>query len=344
MHDIKTIGIPRGLMAYRDGNMWKQFFELLGYQCIVSGRSTKEMLERGMARAIDETCLPFKLYLGHVEELLGKCDAIFVPRMGGYKTREKMCTRYEALPDLIRNIFREEHIQILTVSYDWYTKTDEEKVYMELGLSLGKSRKDVKKAYGAARKYQDGLLRERERKLWEALEQSGHKGQESSKKQGTKDQESQKKQGVKAKDERKPVILLAGHPYVIRDAFMGRELERILKGMGATVLFSDDVEREAALKRSYHFSKVMPWLINREIVGAVMLLHPKVDGIVLVSAYPCGPDALVNDMLVRRIRGVPVLQLTLDAQNGTAGLETRIESFMDIIQYQKAGGYGKNTD
>ena len=76
------------------------------------------------------------------------------------------------------------------------------------------------------------------------------------------------------------------------------------------------------------------------MTGAIMLLKDKVDGIVLISAYPCGPDALVNDMLIRKINGIPVLQLTLDAQEGTAGVETRIESFIDIIQYQKAGGYG----
>lgn len=60
----------------------------------------------------------------------------------------------------------------------------------------------------------------------------------------------------------------------------------------------------------------------------------------IVSAYPCGLDALVNDMLMRRLKGIPVLSLTLDAQSGTAGTETRIESFMDIIKYQKAGSYG----
>lgn len=311
--EIKTIGIPRGLMAYRQGSMWKKFFENLGYTCVISPKSSRGILEKGMEKAIDETCLPFKIYLGHVRSLIGKCDVIFIPRMGGYKTREKMCTRYEALPDLIQNIFRDEHLHILTVSYDWYTSVNEAEVFMELGLSLGKKRKDIKKAYASAKKYQDGLLKERERQQNALLESNGMK------------------------------ILMAGHPYVLHDAFMGKELERILSSMGAGVIFSDDVDREAALKRSYHFSKVMPWLINREITGAVMLLRHKVDGIVLVSAYPCGPDALVNDMLVRKLKGIPVLQLTLDAQNGTAGLETRIESFIDIIQYQKAGGYEKNN-
>ena len=121
---------------------------------------------------------------------------------------------------------------------------------------------------------------------------------------------------------------------------MGGEIGVILKRMGHEVLYTDYVNRENALKRSYHFSKVMPWIINREMTGAIMLLKDMVDGIVLISAYPCGPDALVNDMLIRKINGIPVLQLTLDAQEGTEGVETRIESFIDIIQYQKAGGYG----
>ena len=112
---IHTIGIPRGLMAYRDGVLWKKFFEELGFQCIISPKSDREILERGTARAVDETCLPFKMYLGHVMWLMEKCDAIFVPRMGGYNAKEKMCTRYEALPDLVRNIFREEQVRVLTV-------------------------------------------------------------------------------------------------------------------------------------------------------------------------------------------------------------------------------------
>ena len=124
---------------------------------------------------------------------------------------------------------------------------------------------------------------------------------------------------------------------------MGGELVQILENLGAVALYTDYVNRENALKRSYEFSRIMPWIINREMTGATMLMKKKVDGIVIVSAYPCGPDSLVNDMLVRRLKDVPVLNLTLDAQSGTAGLETRMESFIDIIRYQKAGGYGNQN-
>lgn len=84
----------------------------------------------------------------------------------------------------------------------------------------------------------------------------------------------------------------------------------------------------------------MPWLISREITGASFILKKKIDGMILVSAYPCGTDSLVYDMLLRKMKELPMLNLTLDAQSGTAGLETRVESFIDIIRYQKAGGYG----
>lgn len=307
---IQKIGIPRGLMIYRDGILWKSFFENLGYQSVVSGKSDRQILDEGIQLAIDETCLPFKVYLGHVKELIGKCDAVFVPRMGGFESKERMCTRYQSLPDLVENIFKGTQLQILTVSYDWYDHIKEEKVYMELGLCLGKTKKEVKKAYNLAKKEQESWFKSQEKKQGKILE------------------------GTKTK------ILLAGHPYVLHDGYMGGEIAEILKRMGHEVLYTDYVNRENALKRSYHFSKVMPWIINREMTGAIMLLKDKVDGIVLISAYPCGPDALVNDMLIRKINGIPVLQLTLDAQEGTAGVETRIESFIDIIQYQKAGGYG----
>lgn len=196
---IQKIGIPRGLMLYRNGILWKTFFENLGYQCIISGKSDRRIQEEGVQLAIDETCLPFKIYLGHVKELIGKCDAVFVPRMGGYEAKERMCTRYQSLPDLVENIFRGTPLKILTVSYDWYDHTREEKVFMELGQNLGRSKKETKKAYNIARKEQESWFKSQEKKQEKALE------------------------GNKTK------ILLAGHPYVLHDGYMGGEIADILK-------------------------------------------------------------------------------------------------------------------
>jgi predicted nucleotide-binding protein (sugar kinase/HSP70/actin superfamily) len=44
---------------------------------------------------------------------------------------------------------------------------------------------------------------------------------------------------------------------------------------------------------------------------------------------------MVSDILLRRVKDKPMLNLVLDGQNGTAGVETRLESFLDIIRFQK---------
>ena len=80
-------------------------------------------------------------------------------------------------------------------------------------------------------------------------------------------------------------------------------------------------------------------MVNRELIGSILMLHDQVDGIVLMSAYPCGPDSMCDDAIERCIKGKPILTLTVDAQAGTAGVETRVESFVDILSYQKKGGY-----
>ncbi len=64
----------------------------------------------------------------------------------------------------------------------------------------------------------------------------------------------------------------------------------------------------------------------------------------LVSAFPCGPDSMTDDAIVRCIQGKPIFNLTIDAQSGTAGLETRVESFIDILRYQKKGATSMARD
>ena len=83
----------------------------------------------------------------------------------------------------------------------------------------------------------------------------------------------------------------------------------------------------------------MPWLINRELIGSILLAQDSIDGIVLISAFPCGPDSMTDDAIMRCIQGTPILNLMIDAQSGTAGVETRVESFVDILRFQQKGGY-----
>ena len=316
--DVQTIGIPRALLYYRYKTMWRTFFEELGRTVVVSEKSDRSTLETGAHLSIDECCLASKLYMGHVDNLLGTCDAIFVPSIDNLGNFKGFCTKFQALPDLVANTFSAQKPRIISCEVD-HTETHikEQDAFIDLGQKLGATKKEAKKAYAAAVRAQKKSNEKRTQKQAEALKRAS--------KDSTK--------------ERPLRILIAAHPYVIHDAFIGAPLIDMLHELDTCVLFADRYDHEKALAKSFEFSDTLPWIVNREIIGAILSLYDQIDGIVLVSAFPCGPDSMTNDALMRCIKGKPILSLTIDAQSGTAGLETRLESFVDILRYQQRGGY-----
>ncbi|MDP7525898.1 MAG: acyl-CoA dehydratase activase-related protein, partial [Dehalococcoidales bacterium] len=66
---MTRIGIPRALLYYQYLPMWKAFFEHLGAEVVISSPTTQAMLTGGSARVVADTCLPVKVFLGHVLSL-----------------------------------------------------------------------------------------------------------------------------------------------------------------------------------------------------------------------------------------------------------------------------------
>ena len=300
-----TIGIPRALLYHRFETLWKTYFETLGVTIMVSPPTNREILESGAALAIDETCLSAKIYLGHVQTLIGKCDYIFIPRYSNLGRQEAFCTRFEGIYDQTRNIFRASDQKFISCNVDVRKKCTEAEAYAQLGQSLGFSVKEARRAYEAAVKA--------DAKEWKARVQA--------------QEEAYKKPGLK--------ILIVGHSYVIEDRYIGKPITDYLERIGVVPLRADITNRSAALQAEKDFSPTCRWLMSRELIGSVFQQKEKVDGVILLSAFPCGPDSMVNELLTRRIKDVPILNLVLDAQSGTAGVETRLESFIDIIRFKE---------
>lgn len=318
--DVKRIGIPRALLYYRYGIAWQAFFEHLGLEVVLDAPSDRLTLETGDHLSVDECCLASKLFLGHVLALVERgVDAVFVPSIMGYGRFETFCTKFQALPDLTVNAFAVagKRVRVVSVRIDERGDESEEQAFIGLSQRFGASRKEAKRAWRAAvaaqRAYDGAMAHEQE-----ALVKSIAKLPEA---------------------DRPLTILVAAHPYVSHDPFVGGVVEDALREQGACVLFADETDRARSLKRSYDFSHSIPWMVNRELIGSILALHEVIDGIVLMSAYPCGPDSMCDDAIERCIKGKPILTLTVDAQAGTAGVETRVESFVDILSYQKKGGY-----
>ena len=60
-----------------------------------------------------------------------------------------------------------------------------------------------------------------------------------------------------------------------------------------------------------------------------------IDGVIFLSSFPCGPDSLVNELAIRKLDGVPSINIILDESTATSGLYTRLESFVDILKARK---------
>ena len=99
------VGIPRAFLYYRHNVLWKTFFENLNCNIILSPETNKEIIDLGKKYSIDESCLSSKIYMGHVAYLVDKCDYILVPRICNYGKNNNVCVRFNALYDIVKNLF-----------------------------------------------------------------------------------------------------------------------------------------------------------------------------------------------------------------------------------------------
>jgi predicted nucleotide-binding protein (sugar kinase/HSP70/actin superfamily) len=302
---IMKVGIPRAFLYYRYRTLWETFFEELDVEYIVTPETNKEIISRGTTYAIDEACLSSKIYLGHVEWLIDKCDYILVPRISNYGSSGTVCTKFQAIYDVVSNTFRDRNIKLLNYNIDLENSESELKAFWKMGRLLGKKRSSSMRAYIIA-KYKE--------RASELIEQR-------------KQEELLKENKIK--------VLLVAHRYNIDDEYIGLPILNYLRDMGAIPIIADIANKKEVIGRSANISNTLPWTFNKELVGAVEIYKDKIDGIILISSFPCGPDSLVNEIIIRRVKDKPILNLILDGQEGSAGIETRLDSFIDIINFKR---------
>lgn len=297
-----TIGLPRALLYYKYHVLWEAFFQELGIKTITSGITSQETLEKGRVYFVDEACLSMKIYAGHIKELEGKCDYILVPRIVCLKQKQKLCTNFSCLYDLVRNLF---DTKILHYNIDVDRKETEFFAFLKMGQRLGFSFKESATAFFVAKKKE-------EEKQWDMINHQ---------------------KLLLRQDNLK--ILLVGHNYNLYDKLVGGTISDYLKKEKVSVLYSDRYDFSKTEEDCSHISKEIYWTYNREIIASLWHHHKKVDGIIILTTFPCGPDSLANEIILRRLKGVAITNIVIDELNSETGLITRLESFVDIIKERK---------
>ena len=91
----RPIGLPRALHPHLQPGLWEAFFAALGVPVVLSAPTTRATLERAELISETEHCLPVKLLDAHLEELAGRVDRVFVPRIlslhRGFKIGRASC-------------------------------------------------------------------------------------------------------------------------------------------------------------------------------------------------------------------------------------------------------------
>jgi len=298
------IGIPKSFLYFKYQIMWRSFFEELGLEVVVSPNTNKAILDMGINSSIDESCTSAKIFMGHVEWLIGKCDYIFVPRISIYENGDATCTKFYGIYDIVRATFPAAKLIHINIDYD--EGQTEWKAYKKLGLELDASLSLVKKAYENA----SNALLNFEKKLQDAQEA--------------------------ALQSEKLKVLIVAHPYNIYDKLIGEPIVRTLQELGASILYADIPESAQMCEKSKALSNSMYWRYNKQLTGSVEHYKNIIDGIIFMTTFPCGPDSLAIELIQRKVKDIPMTNLVIDSNFGEAGLQTRIESFIDILEARRS--------
>ena len=292
------VGIPRSLFYYYYKDIWQYFFKYLKIKCITSPRTNPKIMDDGIRYASDEMCLALKNYLGHVNYLKDKCDYILIPRIDNYYSDNQTCTNFLSAYDIVKNIF---DIKILNYNIDLENDDTLKKGMLKIGKELGKNKKDILKAYNYALK---------------------------------KDEELKEKEIIKNEKKlrgRKTKILIVSHPYNIYDNFIGKEITDYLEKNKIAIIYSDKFDSIKTNKLSKEISKDLYFKYSKECLGAIVYTENKIDGIIFLSAFPCALDSIANEIAMRKVKK-PYINIVLDGTDSFIGLETRLESFIDVLK------------
>ncbi len=305
------IGIPKSLLYYYYNDLWTNFFEYLNMEIVESPNTNKEMLKKGETLLDDEACFSMKCFIGHVDYLKDKCDYILVPRLFCVKHQEEVCTNFNALYDIVNNLF--DDAKILNYNVDLTTKDSELLGFLNIGKELGISYIKSYQAYKFAKKREKELRKKRERIQENNLNKTGLK------------------------------ILLAAHPYNLYDEFIGKLIIKYLKREDITIIYSDRINKDLIDSECMKLSTDIHWTHSKEVVASTNYYKDKVDGIILFSSFPCGPDSLSNELICRKIKNIPILTLIFEDLNSEVGLYTRLESYIDILRQKKEVQFEKSN-
>ena len=307
-----TVGIPRAFSVYSLWPMYSWFFHDLGVPVHLSEKSHRA----GVQRAESAFCLPGELAHGMTEDLvLAGVDYYFFPHLQHMESMEEgtpstLCPLTQGLPYYLRPAFDIPDNRILRPVIDFsggYGSGSEG--FIAMAEQLGFTKEEGLRAFRVGMNQQFAF--------WDHLRELG-------------------RQALKQAEEGdKVVIALFGRPYNAfpQEANMGIPRKFVTRGHRLIPFDFLPISDE-------EMSDNMYWYYGQLNMKAARLVKDlKNIHLCYISNFGCAPDSFMLHFIRWFMGAKPYLVLELDSHTADAGVDTRIEAFLDIID-----GYRKKAD
>ncbi len=301
-----VVGIPRAFSIYTLWPLYSWFFHELGVEVKLS----EEICHEGIARTEGAYCFPAEIAHGAMQDIVNTgTDFIFVPHFRDLESYEEhghsnFCPITQSLPYYIEKAFPEvESSKFLNpiISFN-YGLSKAKEAFIEMGEQMGITRSSSVKAFEVAH--------EKQKAFWKRYREVGVEALE------------------KARESEQPVIALLGRPYnaFTKDANMGIPLKFTSRGYSIIPYDMLPFECEEIFDNMY-------WYYGQQDMKASVLIKNE-DNIYVtfISNFSCAPDSFILHYLKWIMGSKPFLSLELDSHSADAGIDTRIEAFLDIIE------------
>lgn len=291
-------------------------------EVIITGPTTKEIVDLGIRSAISEICFPVKIFYGHVMSLKDRVDYLFIPRMVCVEKGAYFCPKFLGLPDMIKSSLSSIPPLIEPTIDIRKSATNIKNSFLAVGKLITNNSKKICQSFYEAQKSLQLYLQSKENELDQKI---------ISQQYNNKFPQNDLKNFLN--------IALLGHSYLIYDYFINLNLISKLKKVKINVLTAEMVKKrdiERQLKKLY---KPLFWTLSKKTVGsAFYFLEKKIDGIIHLTSFECGEDSLIGEIIHQESKKYPSVAYTefvFDEHTGEIGIDTRTEAFLDMIVRRK---------
>jgi predicted CoA-substrate-specific enzyme activase len=313
-----TVGLLRSLLMSEYYPLFSHFFKELGFKPVLAD----EVSPAGIDKCAAAFCYPCELSHGYFQNILdNKPDYVFLPHIQGTNVKNgilpsKTCPLVQGESYFLKSTFDAQignKTQILSPVIDFSETLEiQNSKIASLAHKLHINKKKVVHAYENAKKVQEALKQE--------MFKLGKKAVEDIE-----------------KDPDRIGVILFGRPYNAYVPEANKGIPHKFSSRGITIIPLDCIDVSP-----FPVKEHMYWSMGQtNLKGAEFIKdHPQLFG-TFITNFSCGPDSFIIGYFREILKNKPSLTLELDNHTADAGLETRIEAFLDIVKRYRTLQTGK---